>query len=252
MPPKKSAAATSESADGPAVPTLKGKVPTEGDTKFIFALLENFSTKPDFDWEKIAVILGLKDTKCTKERWRQIRLKYDIDVPETAGAAATPSRAKKTPATPATAAASGDVGGDAVMEPFTPTPKKRRAPAAKKAAPKSASTVVSEDELGGKATPKSAAKKRGSEDGENNDAQSPPKKKPTPRKRAPAKKAAAPTSASVAEETAKLKLEAGGKEEEPHVKEEQSAEAADKDGDVDMKNDGAKEDSPLSDAPDGI
>ncbi|KAK0706567.1 hypothetical protein B0T26DRAFT_624810, partial [Lasiosphaeria miniovina] len=123
--------------------TLKGKIPTEGETKFIFALLENFSTKPDFDWEKIASTLSLKDTKCTKERWRQIRLKYDIDVPETASAAATPSRGRKTPATPATAAtattpataaASGGTGRDAVMEPVTPTPKKRRAPAAKKAA----------------------------------------------------------------------------------------------------------------------
>lgn len=60
MPPKKNTNAN----DTPRL--------TDGEERFIKALLESMTALPEADWEQCANTLGLKDGKCAKERWRQI------------------------------------------------------------------------------------------------------------------------------------------------------------------------------------
>ncbi|KAK0634761.1 hypothetical protein B0T17DRAFT_649896 [Bombardia bombarda] len=163
-------------AEGTDVPsnlvTLKGKVPSDGEARFIYAMLENITVKPDTNWDNVSEMLGLKDAKCAKERWRQIRLKYELTNMED-GLAATPTkakggRAKKTPAaTLKTPAAAGDSIDELAVEDGTPAAK---TPAAK--------------------GPRKRASQNDDNDAENSGT---PKKRATPaRKRAtPAKKAAA-------------------------------------------------------------
>ena len=49
---------------------------TEGEVKFVKALFDNMVTKPDADWDRIAEELGLKDSKCAKERFRQMSVRH--------------------------------------------------------------------------------------------------------------------------------------------------------------------------------
>lgn len=49
---------------------------TEGETKFIKAVFDNMTARPDADWEKVAADLRLKDAKCAKERFRQMSVKH--------------------------------------------------------------------------------------------------------------------------------------------------------------------------------
>lgn len=55
---------------------MNGRVATENDLRFVNAVLSNLTARPDVDWDAVASALALKDTKCTKERWRQIRNKF--------------------------------------------------------------------------------------------------------------------------------------------------------------------------------
>lgn len=57
--PKKNAAvpAGDDSASGQSA--INGHVPTASEMKFIFTLVSNLKSKPDFDWEKIAANGGL-------------------------------------------------------------------------------------------------------------------------------------------------------------------------------------------------
>jgi hypothetical protein len=66
MPPKK---ATSSEA-----PTVSGLSETE--LRFIKAVFDNMTQKPDADWDKVANDLGLKDAKCAKERFRQMSVRH--------------------------------------------------------------------------------------------------------------------------------------------------------------------------------
>ncbi|POR34128.1 Uncharacterized protein TPAR_05648 [Tolypocladium paradoxum] len=63
MPPKK--AATTE---GPEAPIGL----TDNELRFIKAIFDNMTQKPDADWNQVANDLGLKDAKCAKERFRQM------------------------------------------------------------------------------------------------------------------------------------------------------------------------------------
>ncbi|KID98632.1 hypothetical protein MAJ_05288, partial [Metarhizium majus ARSEF 297] len=49
---------------------------TDGELRFIKAVFDNMTQKPDADWDKVATDLGLKDAKCAKERFRQMSVRH--------------------------------------------------------------------------------------------------------------------------------------------------------------------------------
>ncbi|KAK2605951.1 hypothetical protein QQS21_003677 [Conoideocrella luteorostrata] len=49
---------------------------TETELRFIKAIFNNMSCKPDADWDNVAAELGLKDSKCAKERFRQMSARH--------------------------------------------------------------------------------------------------------------------------------------------------------------------------------
>lgn len=69
MPPRAAknlgaAATTGEGqTEGANTATFNGNVPSAADQKFVFSLVTNFKTKPEFDWDKIAELSGLKGKK---------------------------------------------------------------------------------------------------------------------------------------------------------------------------------------------
>jgi hypothetical protein len=65
MPPRKVT-----EADG----STTGLTPAEN--KFIKTMFDNMKTRPDADWDKVAEQMGLKDSKCAKERFRQIAQRH--------------------------------------------------------------------------------------------------------------------------------------------------------------------------------
>ncbi|KAH7246047.1 hypothetical protein BKA59DRAFT_455103 [Fusarium tricinctum] len=102
MPPKKS------SGDDSSPTGL-----TDGELRFIKAVFDNMTQKPDADWDAVAASLSLKDAKCAKERFRQMSVRHGWrgDVasgtgtrkPAAASAAsgvAKKPRASRTPRTP--------------------------------------------------------------------------------------------------------------------------------------------------------
>ncbi|KAK1245300.1 hypothetical protein MKX08_004929 [Trichoderma sp. CBMAI-0020] len=66
MPPKKAA--------GSDTATISGL--SENEFRFIKAVFDNMTQKPDADWDKVAGDLGLKDAKCAKERFRQMSVRH--------------------------------------------------------------------------------------------------------------------------------------------------------------------------------
>ncbi|CAI6096890.1 unnamed protein product [Clonostachys chloroleuca] len=66
MPPKKAT-----SGDGDAPQGLNSN-----EMKFIKAVFDNMTQKPDANWDNVAVDLGLKDAKCAKERFRQLSVRH--------------------------------------------------------------------------------------------------------------------------------------------------------------------------------
>ncbi|KAM7222044.1 hypothetical protein V8F06_002549 [Rhypophila decipiens] len=223
MPPKKAVAAADDngtagadsgSNSSPAI-LVKGKVPSDGDTRFFMAMIGNLITKPDVNWEEVAQTMGLKDVKCTKERWRQITKKYEFEYQESATATPAKGRGRK-PAAVNTEAANAEDDADEGAVPATPKPKTggrgRKAVAAKSAefVPKDEDMedeATEETTLGESGTtndpvtpapaktprsrkPASSTKKRSSPDADDGDAEegTPAKKKATPRKRGPNKK----------------------------------------------------------------
>ncbi|KAG5952026.1 hypothetical protein E4U53_001798 [Claviceps sorghi] len=65
--------AKSALADGEA-PPMVGLTDTE--TRFIKAVFDNMTQKPDADWDGVAADLSLKDAKCAKERFRQMSVRH--------------------------------------------------------------------------------------------------------------------------------------------------------------------------------
>lgn len=49
---------------------------TDGELRFIKAIFDNMTQKPDADWDAVATTLGLKDAKCAKERFRQMSVRH--------------------------------------------------------------------------------------------------------------------------------------------------------------------------------
>jgi hypothetical protein len=73
MPPKKAATTTASigEASNNGAPSL-----TQNEYSFIGAMLSHMNSKPDVDWDGVAQDCGLKDAKCTKERYRQMSVKH--------------------------------------------------------------------------------------------------------------------------------------------------------------------------------
>jgi len=119
MPPKKAAA-----GDGADAPTGL----TDNELRFIKAIFDNMTQKPDADWNEVANDLGLKDAKCAKERFRQMSNRHGW---RDQGSAATASPRK------ARSAVTGPSGDGKV--------KKTRSP--RKKTVKSESLVQDEEEV---------------------------------------------------------------------------------------------------------
>jgi hypothetical protein len=115
MPPKKQTTTNGE-ANGGAV-TLN-----DGDIKMINAIFTHSldNTRPNADWDKVAVTLGLANAKCSKERFRQICQKHGWFKGDGSNPVNTPESVKRKKA-----------NGDG-EDPQTPTTKKRRPPVPQK------------------------------------------------------------------------------------------------------------------------
>ncbi|TFB05291.1 hypothetical protein CCMA1212_002974 [Trichoderma ghanense] len=105
MPPKKA-----DNADGPAVSGLR-----DNELRFIKAVFDNMTQKPDANWTQVASDLGLKDAKCAKERFRQMSVRHGW---RTTTPGNSPSKTKKGDVT----GPSGD--GKVTKKPRVRTPKK--------------------------------------------------------------------------------------------------------------------------------
>ncbi|KAL7821435.1 hypothetical protein V8C44DRAFT_354071 [Trichoderma aethiopicum] len=113
MPPKKS-----DNGDGPAVGGLR-----DNELRFIKAVFDNMTQKPDANWTQVASDLGLKDAKCAKERFRQMSVRHGWRTTGQTTPGNSPSKAKKGDVL----SPSGD--GKVAKKPRVRTPRK---PVAKK------------------------------------------------------------------------------------------------------------------------
>ncbi|KAG6004118.1 hypothetical protein E4U21_001389 [Claviceps maximensis] len=59
---------------------VEGEAPVaclnDTETRFIKAVFDNMTQKPDANWDSVAADLGLKDAKCAKERFRQMSVRH--------------------------------------------------------------------------------------------------------------------------------------------------------------------------------
>ncbi|RFU80939.1 hypothetical protein TARUN_1224 [Trichoderma arundinaceum] len=127
MPPKK--------ADNPETPSVNGL--RDNELRFIKAVFDNMTQKPDADWGQVAGDLGLKDAKCAKERFRQMSVRHGWRTAVQATPGNSPSKGKKNDVT----GPSGD--GKVTKKPRVRTPKKA---AAKKEESSDSEVKKSEDE----------------------------------------------------------------------------------------------------------
>lgn len=49
---------------------------SSNELRFIKAVFDNMTQKPDANWDKVAADLKLKDAKCAKERFRQMSVRH--------------------------------------------------------------------------------------------------------------------------------------------------------------------------------
>ena len=117
---------------------------TDGELRFIKAIFDNMTQKPDADWDAVAQTLSLKDAKCAKERFRQMSVRHGW---RGDSAAVSPRKAAST--------ATGDK--------VTKKPRTPRKPAAKKSA-KKAEVEDDEDDEDVKDEVKTEGKKVKNED----------------------------------------------------------------------------------------
>ncbi|GAO14259.1 hypothetical protein UVI_02001100 [Ustilaginoidea virens] len=92
---------------------------TDNEMRFIKAVFDNMTQRPDANWESVAADLGLKDAKCAKERFRQMSVRHGWR--EQAGGGASPRKGGAT-------GASGE--GRVKKVPRTPTKKTAKSAAA--------------------------------------------------------------------------------------------------------------------------
>lgn len=88
---------------------------TDGELRFIKAIFDNLTQKPNANWDRVAGDLGLKDAKCAKERFRQMSVRHGWR-----DAVTSPRKARATP---------GPVGDAKVKK--TRSPRIKASPAKK-------------------------------------------------------------------------------------------------------------------------
>lgn len=93
---------------------------TDNELRFIKAVFDNMTQKPDANWDSVATDLGLKDAKCAKERFRQMSVRHGWR-DQTAPGAGSPRKGAKNGAT----GPSGD-GKVTKRAPKTPTKKAKK------------------------------------------------------------------------------------------------------------------------------
>ncbi|KOS20522.1 hypothetical protein ESCO_005417 [Escovopsis weberi] len=55
------------------------------ESRFIKAVFDNMTEKPNADWARVAADMGLKDAKCARERFRQMSLRHGWGVGSSGG-----------------------------------------------------------------------------------------------------------------------------------------------------------------------
>ncbi|OPB40618.1 hypothetical protein A0O28_0006980 [Trichoderma guizhouense] len=108
MPAKKA-----DSSDSPSITGLR-----ENELRFITAVFDNMTQKPDADWGKVAGDVDLKDAKCAKERFRQMSVRHGWRTSAQGSANHSPSKGKKNNAT------GPSEDGKVTKKPKARTPKK--------------------------------------------------------------------------------------------------------------------------------
>lgn len=71
--------------------TEEGKTFTQSETRFMTAFFTNIKSKPDVDWDQVAIDASLKGARCARDRYRQILAKHNC----TGSLSATTSPRKK-------------------------------------------------------------------------------------------------------------------------------------------------------------
>ncbi|KAK5997108.1 hypothetical protein PT974_02460 [Cladobotryum mycophilum] len=144
MPPKK--AASSDAADSGNGTPVNGM--RDNELRFIKAVFDNMTQKPDADWSKVADDLGLKDAKCAKERFRQMSVRHGWRIAQPSSSSSS-SSSSIPPNTPVKAAGgnkkgvTGPSGDGRVTKRTAPrTPRTPRKLAAKKEEPPSDDEAV--------------------------------------------------------------------------------------------------------------
>ncbi|OAA43784.1 hypothetical protein NOR_04359 [Metarhizium rileyi] len=89
---------------------------TDGELRFIKAVFDNMTQKPDADWDNVARDLSLKDAKCAKERFRQMSVRH--------GWRDQPPSANPSPRKPGKNGATGASGDGKVTKRAPRTPSK--------------------------------------------------------------------------------------------------------------------------------
>ncbi|KHO02047.1 uncharacterized protein MAM_01048 [Metarhizium album ARSEF 1941] len=109
--PRKAKAAAAAGGEGESPTGL-----TEGELRFVKAVFDNMTQKPDADWDKVAADLGLKDAKCAKERFRQMSVRH--------GWREQPASGNPSPRKPGKNGATGPSGDGKVTKRAPRTPRK--------------------------------------------------------------------------------------------------------------------------------
>ncbi|RDA83405.1 hypothetical protein CP532_4831 [Ophiocordyceps camponoti-leonardi (nom. inval.)] len=110
MPPKKTSTTAEDGSPDPL---------TTAELRFIRAVFDNMTQKPDANWDNVATDLGLKDAKCAKERFRQMSVRHGWR--EQQQQPSTPGKGKKT----ASASASATPVSEGRVKKARATPRKR-------------------------------------------------------------------------------------------------------------------------------
>ncbi|KAL7937477.1 hypothetical protein V8C35DRAFT_276971 [Trichoderma chlorosporum] len=103
-------------ADSSETPSVNGL--RDNELRFIKAVFDNMTQKPDANWAQVATDLGLKDAKCAKERFRQMSVRHGWRANTQATPGSSPNKGKKADVT----GPSGD--GKVTKKSRVKTPKK--------------------------------------------------------------------------------------------------------------------------------
>jgi hypothetical protein len=76
---------------------------SESESRLLKSVFENMAKQPEVDWDKVAICASLKDAKCARERFRQMRAKHGWE---------SGDKASPTKASPAAKSGGGGAAGN--------------------------------------------------------------------------------------------------------------------------------------------